>query len=199
MRRAPRRDRRGSAGFTLIELLAVVATFALIAAMVVPNLNFGGSRKVRGEASDLATAVEMARDRAILTGRVHVVVVDVERGAHWIEWAAPPEPAAPAPAPAEEPDGKRKLDLVPPPLEGSEQLVPLYGEFGKPHVVESPVVILGVETGGGVADSGRVVLRFDGDGATDAAAILFGDEDGNDVVRVEVEPLADSVAVVNAQ
>jgi hypothetical protein len=29
--------------------------------------------------------------------------------------------------------------------------------------------------------------------------ILFGDEDGENVVRVEVEPLADAVAVVNAQ
>jgi prepilin-type N-terminal cleavage/methylation domain-containing protein len=200
VRRSVRRARdsgRSSAGFTLIELLAVIAMFALIAAMVVPNLNLGGIRKVRSEASDLATAVEMARERAIITGRVHAVVVDVESGAHWIEWAAPLDPAAAPAAPG--PDGERKLDLVPPPLEAGEELVPLTGEFGKPHVVESPVVILGVEMDGGLAESGQVVLRIDGDGATDPAVILFGDEDGENVVRVEVEPLADAVAVVNAQ
>jgi Type II transport protein GspH len=177
----------------------VIATFALIAAMVVPNLNLGGSRKVRSEASDLATAVELARERAIMTGRVHAVVVDVDAGAHWVEWAAPLDPATAPPPGAATPDGERKIDLVPPPLESGAELVPLFGEFGKPHRVEAPVVIAGVEVDGGLAETGRVVLRIDGDGATDPASILFSDEDGENVVRVEVEPLADSVAVVTAE
>jgi type II secretion system protein H len=189
---------RSTRGFTLIELLAVVATIALIAAMVVPNLNLGGSRAVRTAAQDLASAIEMARERAILTGRVHAVVIDVDRGAHWVEWAAPPEKEE-APAPAHDGrEGEPKIDLVPPPLESAE-LVPLAGEFGKPHVVEKPAAILDVEIDGGVADTGQVSLRIDGDGATDAATIRIGDADGNYVVQVDVEPLADEVAVVHEE
>jgi prepilin-type N-terminal cleavage/methylation domain-containing protein len=186
-------------GFTLIELLAVVATFALIAAMVVPNLNLGGSRAVRNAGADLATAIEYARERAIMTGRTHAVVIDIEQGAHWIEWTAPPDPAStPNGGPPPE-DGDRKLALVPPALEGDGELVPLFGNFGRPHLLEDPVVILGVEIDGGLADSGEVVLRIEGDGATDPATILLGDADGESVVRVEVEPLADAVAVVDAE
>jgi prepilin-type N-terminal cleavage/methylation domain-containing protein len=188
---------RATRGFTLIEMLAVVATIALVAAMVVPNLDLGGSRAVRTAATDLASAIEMARERAILTGRVHAVVIDVDRGAHWIEWAAPPEPEEPPPAPSGR-DGERKLDLVPPPLE-SEELVPLAGDFGKPHLVERPAAILGVEIDGGLADTGQVSLRIDGDGATDAAVIRIGDADGSYVVQVDVEPLADEVAVVHEE
>jgi len=194
---SPRSDRCGrEAGFTLIELVAVVATFALIAAMVLPNLNLGGSRAVRAAADDVATAVELARERAIMTGRVHAVVIDLDRGAHWVEWSKPLAPEMPAPAAADA--GKRQLDLVPPPLEG-EALEPLFGNFGRPQVVEDPAVLLGVEIDDGVADSGTVELRIDADGATDPAAILIGDADGTYVVRVEVEPLADAVAVVNAE
>lgn len=182
-------------GFTLIELLAVVAMFALIAAMVVPNLDLGSSRAVNTEAAELATALELARDRAIMTGRAHAVVVDVGRGEHWIEWAAPLEAAS---VPAGGPAGEGKLELVPPPIEG-EALVPLTGQFGKPHRLEDPAMILGVEIGDGLADTGEVVLRIDGDGATDAAVILIGNADASYVVRVEVEPLADSVAIVRAE
>jgi prepilin-type N-terminal cleavage/methylation domain-containing protein len=187
---------RRTCGFTLIELLAVVATIALIAAMVVPNLNLGGGRAVRTAASDLASAIEMARERAILTGRMHAVVIDVDRGSHWVEWAAPPEKE---PTPAREGrEGEPKIDLVPPALE-SDELVPLPGDFGKPHLVEAGAAILGVEIDGGVADTGEVSLRIDGDGATDAARIRIGDTEGRYVVQIDVEPLADEVAVVREE
>lgn len=186
-----------SQGFTLIELIAVVATFALIASMVLPNLDLGGTRAVQNTASDLATALELARERAVMTGREHVVVVDVERGAYWIEWARPLRADTGEGAPPAE--GERAaLDLVPPPIEG-EELVPLEGVFGRPRVVEDPVAILGVEIDGGLADTGSVELRFDGDGATDPAVILLGTVDGEHPMRVELEPLADAVAVLHAE
>ena len=195
----PRSDRGGLVGgFTLIELLAVIAMFALIAAMVVPNLDLGGSRAVRSAANDVATALEMARERAIMTGRVHAVVLDLDRGSYWIEWSKPierPTEAAPQGDPA---GGEHKLALVPPPIEGAE-LEPLFGVFGRPQRIEDPVVLLGVELDGGTADSGTVELRMDGDGATDPAAILLGEADGSHAVRIEVEPLADAVHVVNVE
>ena len=59
-------------------MLAVVAMFGLIAAMVMPNIDLGGSRMVRSEAQDLATAIEFARQRAVMTGRTHQIVIEIE-------------------------------------------------------------------------------------------------------------------------
>jgi type II secretory pathway pseudopilin PulG len=176
-------------------MLAVIALFAMIAAMVVPGLDLGGSRDVRNAAADLAAAVEFARQRAVMTGRTHVVQVDVDASTHWVEWAAPREPQA-APAAAE--GDERVLDLVPPPLE-LEELVPVAGEFGRPRSVERGVVIVGVELAEGIAETGGVGIRIEGDGYSDAAAILVATEDGDYPLRVEIEPLADVVQVVHAE
>ena len=42
-----RRPRPGSAGFTLIEIIAVVAIFALLVALVAPNLGRLSGRTLR--------------------------------------------------------------------------------------------------------------------------------------------------------
>jgi prepilin-type N-terminal cleavage/methylation domain-containing protein len=206
------------AGFTLIEMLAVIAMFGLIAAMVLPNIDLGGSRVARGEAQDLAAAIEFARQRAVMTGRTHQVVIEVDRGQHWVEWAAPPHREegdslvvdasnfdalwnAPEPDPASGhtgPDGEQKLELVPPPLE-TEAFVPIPGELGRVHTAGDKVAILGVEISGGLAERGRVELRITPDGAADPTSILVGDADGSHPVRVEVEPLADAVRVFDVQ
>lgn len=184
---------RRARGFTLIEMLAVIAIFGLIAAMVVPNLNLGGSRAVRAGATDFAAAVEFTRQRAVMTGRAHVLHVDVANAAHWVTWAAPPEPV-PAPAAGAE----RTLPLVPPDLE-VDAFVPVPGEFGRPRATEDGVVIAGVEVAEGLAQDGIVELRMNGDGSSDPAAVLFSDEDGAYVLRVEIEPLSDLVQVVHAK
>jgi hypothetical protein len=163
--------------------------------MVLPSFDFGGSRSVRTAAADLATSVELARERAIMTGRAHAVVIDVERGTWWVEWSEPLAPPEADAAPSGEP---AKLDLVPPPLAG-EALVPVAGSFGRAHALEDGVVVAGVELDGGVADAGEVELRFDADGATDPAVVLLSNEEGLHGVRVEIEPLADAVLVVNAE
>jgi type II secretion system protein H len=196
--RARARTGNQLSGFTLIEMLAVVMMFGLIAAMVIPNINLGGSRVARGEAQDLAAAIEFARQRAVMTGRMHQVVIEVDRGQHWVEWAAPHDPESEAPAADAAAPGEQKLDLVPPPLE-TEEFVPIPGELGRVHTASDQVAILGVELDGGVADQGRVELRISPDGAADPATILIGDADGKNAVRIEVEPLADAVRVSNVE
>jgi len=188
-----------TAGFTLIEMLAVVAIFGLIAAMVLPNLDLGGSRIVSAEANDLATAIEFARQRAVMTGRTHQVVIEIERGEHWVEWAAPLEPESAATGAGEgAPGGERQLTLVPPPLDVNE-FVPIPGELGRVHRVDDKTAILGVEVSGGLADHGRVELRITPDGVADPASIRVGDAGGGHVLRIEVEPLADAARVVDAE
>src|SRR5690606_26332346 len=56
-------------GFTLIELIAVVAMFALVAALVLPTFDVGRRREVRQAGERVGDAVELARQRAIMTGR----------------------------------------------------------------------------------------------------------------------------------
>ena len=185
-------------GFTLIEMLAVVAIFGLIAAMALPNIDLGGSRIVRGEAQDLATAIEFARQRAVMTGRTHRVVIEVERGEHWVEWAVPLEgESAATGGEVGTPGTERPLELVPPPLDVDE-FVPIPGELGRVHRADDKTAILGVEVSGGLADEGRVELRITADGAADPASILVGDADGGNVLRIEVEPLADAARIVDA-
>lgn len=184
---------RRARGFTLIEMLAVIAIFGLIAAMVVPNLDLGGSRAVRAGAADFAAAVEFTRQRAVMTGRAHVLHVDVANDTHWVTWAAPPEPAPPA-----DPNAERTLALVPPDLE-VERFVPVPGEFGRARAPEDGVVLAGVEVSEGLAQDGLVELRMNGDGSSDPAAVLFSNEDGAYLLRVEIEPLSDVVRVVHAE
>jgi prepilin-type N-terminal cleavage/methylation domain-containing protein len=191
-----------SGGFTLIEMLAVVAMFALIAGLVLPTLNFGGNRAVRGEASDLAAALEFARQRAVMTGRTHQVVIDIEHNAHWVEWAPPRDPGGTPAADAAGNDGAggaaAPLDLVPPAV-AVDRFEPVPDQFGRPHVADDRVAILGVRLPEGLRDAGTVALRFTPDGTADSGAILFGDPGGPPTVEVDVEPLADAVQVVDVQ
>ena len=176
-------------------MLAVVAMFGLIAAMVMPNIDLGGSRMVRSEAQDLATAIDFARQRAVMTGRTHQIVIEIERGEHWVEWSAPPDPDGAETAAGEgAPEEERQLALVPPPLE-VDAFVPIPGELGRVHRADDKTAILGVEVSGGLAEQGRVELRITPDGAAEPASILVGDADGGHALRIEVEPLADAVWV----
>lgn len=181
-------------GFTLIEILAVIAMFALVAAMVAPSLNLGDGRSVQREAEDLGGTLEFARQRAIMTGREHRVVLDLDGARHWVEWDAPAD-AEPAPAPAA--DAPRQVALVPP-VSARGEPVPVPGPFGRPHRLDDPVRLLEVATLEGGAASGQLALRFGPDGAGDPAVIAIGDAQRAAVYEVEVEALADAVRITHA-
>ena len=64
---------RTASGFTLIEIMAVVVIIGLTMAFVMPNLAANRSSRLRDQSLDLATRIELARERAILTGKVHFI------------------------------------------------------------------------------------------------------------------------------
>jgi prepilin-type N-terminal cleavage/methylation domain-containing protein len=188
-------------GFTLIELLAVLAMFALIAGLILPRFSIGGAREVRREAEALGEAVELARQRAIMTARPHEVVMDLDRGLHWVEWAPPPPPETEAVAAAadERAAGSRRVDMTPPPAASGElAFEPVPGAFGRAHVLGEDVVFVAAAFPDTTFDNGIVTIALDPDGAADPAIVSLADPAGAHVFDVEIQALADSVRVFDA-
>ena len=89
-----RQARRGGAGFTLIEMLAVVAIFALVASFVMPNIGALRDRKLRAQAQQIAAHLELGRQRAVMTGVPHRLLLDLDEAAYRLEWFASEAEAA---------------------------------------------------------------------------------------------------------
>jgi len=106
---------RRRAGFTLIEILAVVAILGLTAAMVVPNLGMLGQRALRDQARELAAQIELGRQRAIMTGTPHRLLIDLDVASFHLEWLTTEAEALglEAPPPEEEPDLLGDAPLAP--------------------------------------------------------------------------------------
>ncbi|MGH7337798.1 MAG: pilus assembly FimT family protein, partial [Myxococcota bacterium] len=72
-------------GFTLIEILAVVAILALVAAFIVPNMGGLRRRALRNEAQQIASQLELARQRAIVTGVPHRLWLELDEAEYRLE------------------------------------------------------------------------------------------------------------------
>lgn len=196
-RRAPRLD-----GFTLIEMLAVLALFALIAGMILPRFRTGGASGVRNEAEALGDAIEFARQRAIMTARPHQVVLDLDGGRHWVEWAPPPlaESEALAARQQERAAGSRQVDMTPPPAASGELVYqPVPDAFGRPHALGQDAVFVAAAFADTSFDGGLVALELGPDGSADPVIVSLADPSGTYLFEVEVEALADAVQVVDAR
>src|SRR5262249_30547807 len=137
-------------GFTLIEILAVVAILALVAAFVVPNLGGFRRRALNNEAHQLAAQLELARQRAIVTGVPHQVWLDLDQAEYRLEWLTEDPAEAEAAAAPEELDvhGNTPLDLSPPRARSIE-FRPIPGNLGRLQVVSNPFYFEAVETAEG--------------------------------------------------
>jgi prepilin-type N-terminal cleavage/methylation domain-containing protein len=189
------------AGFTLLEILSVVAIFALIAGIAMPNFKSVHARNVKNQAQRIVGALELARQRAIVTGIPHRLFIDLDGAAYWIEWLAGPnaatgeEPATTEPAVSDGSDYSGPLDLTAPrDEERSYQALP--GLAGRTAVLEGSVEFEGVETTGGWIDHGETFIRFERDGTADATTIVIAHESGA-ALALEVLPLADTVRIRN--
>ncbi len=174
----------GRAGFTLIELMAVITIMGLVAAVVYPQLSWSRDRSVRSEAEALSDVLEFARQRAIVTGRVHRVRIDVNASWHQLEWLPPRFEDDPEP---------RGIALSPP-TPPEQDFEPVPNRAGRGHATRSGVLLLGVEGDTGELD-GEITLRFDPDGRADPARIWVGDDAGEHRYVVELEEFAEGVAI----
>lgn len=179
--------------FTLIELLAVVLILGLVATLVGPPLGIRTTRALQDAADGLAGACEYARQRAVMTGRPHRLVLDLDRGLHRIEWAPPAQPE-----PLAAPDPRGPIPLTPP-AAATEDFVPIPEASGRDSGLGREALLLVVELPDGGTREGRVQIRFEPDGTADPAVLWIGDDDGRPRFALEVRTLADAVVVRRAE
>jgi type II secretion system protein H len=89
--RQPTHEQRG---FTLIEIMAVVIIIGLMLGLVLPNMSASRAARLRQHAMDVASRVELARERTVVTGTIHRVWLDLEEGRYWVAWYVTEEQAS---------------------------------------------------------------------------------------------------------
>jgi prepilin-type N-terminal cleavage/methylation domain-containing protein len=193
--------RARDAAFTLLEILSVVAIFALIAGLALPNFSGVHARNTKQQAHRIVAQIELARQRAIVTGIPHRFFIDVDGAAYRIEWLATEKMAEGEEEAAEAADfadflgadGESSIDLTPPRAEEATYR-PVPGTLGRFISLEESIEFAGVETTGGWVEEGETFIRFERDGSADATTIVIEHESGTSVT-LEVLPLADTVRV----
>ena len=192
--RAASRRRARARGFTLIEILAVVAILAIVAAAVIPNLSGIRARALRDEARQIAGQLELARQRAIVTGVPHRVWLELDAAEYRLEWLAEDPSALPIAASAKiDLRGNAPLQLAAPREQGLEYR-PIPGNYGKLQLITEPFYVETVETPAGVIDRGEVSVGFSRDGSADPTEIVLEDGSGNRVA-IDIEPLDERVRI----
>jgi prepilin-type N-terminal cleavage/methylation domain-containing protein len=192
----PRAVRR-SAGFSLIEVLAVLVIFALLAGVVIPNFGIRSARLLDEESQRLASSLEFARQRAVMTGRTQRLILDLDRNTYQLEAFGPPpgveieEEELAAAAPVEEDLTHPALS---PPVREDLDYYPLPGTPGEVQRIDDEVVVEGVEYSAGTATEGVFQVVFERDGTADWAVLHLANQSGRRVA-LHIEYLADSVTI----
>ena len=183
---------RARTGFTMIEMMAAVVLFALLAAMVGPRISALTSRDLRREAEELAHLMELGRQRAVVTGISHRVVLDLEEGSYTLEWAPAADPELEI-EPAGAGDAPIEIDLAAP-VKDRVAFEPLPGMLGDTVLMHQDIAFSAVETDQGWIELGQVDVEFASDGTAAAATIHLDNEVGRHLI-LEVRPLADRVRI----
>jgi general secretion pathway protein H len=79
---------QGVQGFSLLELLIVLGLIGALAAALLPSIGLTSGSQMSMALRDFSAQVRAVFDSAILTGRVHRIVLDMKSGDYWVE-AAP--------------------------------------------------------------------------------------------------------------
>ncbi len=217
-RSTPRSARRGAAragsrqtvrgatraGFTLIELMAVVAIMMLIFGLGLPRLAASPWAALDAEAERLAQTLRFARQRAIMTGTPHRLLIDLEEGGYLVEWLMSEEAeeggglADLATLLAEGPgadEGGSELLAFTPPRRGERDYYPIPSRrMGTFQWLDEAHYFIGIDGPGGWVEGGDYEIVFGADGLTDAAMLQLADAEDHQIT-LELEPLLQHVRV----
>lgn len=184
-------EARHRQGFTLLEMLAVVVIIGLLASIVMPNLGVRESRALDDQVRGLANDLEFARQRTIMTGIRHRLLIDLDRGQYEIQWQQAEEEEA-----EDRYTDDGRIDLSPPTTAAAE-FRPLDSTLGRAATLREGILFESVETADGLISSGEVTVGFERDGTADPTTIVLAYLDG-DARILEVLPLADAVRIDDA-
>ncbi len=184
---------RRTRGFTLIEMLAVVAIFALLAAFVAPNLSVLGRRALRGDARQLASYLELARQRSVMTSVPHRLYLDLDQGGYRIEWLKGDEAKRQVEPPRLDLRGSGPLPLAAP-REENRRYRPMPGFYGRFQWLDEDVFFAGIEAEEGWVSRGDAFVDFARDGTASYTVIVLEGSDGQ-ALELQILPLAEIVRV----
>jgi len=191
------RPARAGRGFTLIEIMAVVLIIGLMTTLILPSLGATSRRDLLRQARELASHLELARQRAVMMRVPHRVLIDLEQGGYFIEWYVNEDgalgPTHRGGGPELEPENPGPLSLTPP-VDETFSYRPIPSSFGKDQWLAEGFFFEGVDTAEGWFESGMVAIVFDSDGTTDAAQIVISDPDSQSV-DLDVAPLLEMVRI----
>lgn len=183
-------------GFTLIEILAVILIIGLVSAVVLPGLRLSGGSSRHDQALNVASYLELARQRAIMTGKIHRLLIDVDDGAFNVEWYVRKAGDDELDSLAARHRAVWESDaggIFQPPDTGLDY-EPIPDSFGNKMRLANPYYFDGVETSDGWFDEGEVAVVFESDGTTDHAQIVITDPDGF-AATLDVLPILDAVRI----
>ncbi|MCA9502083.1 MAG: type II secretion system protein [Spirochaetaceae bacterium] len=198
------------AGFTLIELMAVVLLIALAMTTLAPQLSSSKQRLLKEASESIASSLEFARQRAVLTGVPHRLLIDLEEGGYRVEWWVTEDEAMAAlgeedagggfgnlllgglGGPTAAPDPDAPIDLHPP-EHAARDYYPVPGtEAGRFTWLDDALYFVGVEGTSGWVEGGDAEIAFDADGTTEYTLLEIADADDHSIT-LEIEPLLDRV------
>jgi type II secretion system protein H len=180
-------------GFTLIEILAVAAIFALIASFVIPNLSGVRARALRSEAQQIAAQLELARQRAIVTGIPHRMWMELDEAEYRLEWLRSDPDARATSAADLDLRGNSPISLEAP-RAADIAYQPIPGNFGRLQIVNHPFYFEGLETPEGWISRGEASVEFERDGSANYTEIYLEEPSGHRVA-LDVHPLDERIRV----
>lgn len=200
------RARTRRAGFTLIEVIAVVAIISMVFALGVPRLGGRTFDPLHNEAEEIADRLRFARQRAVMTGVPHRLLIDLEEGGYLIEWYVTEDQAfglegggdglaallSPVGGPSDE---SPLLDFVPPRRNEDLDYYPIPNrEMGTFRWLDETLYFVGVAGPTGWVEGGDFGVVFYADGTTEPLALEIADAD-DARLTLEVEALLERVRV----
>lgn len=192
-------------GFTLIEMMAVVVIMGLIFAAGIPRLGSSKIRVLKRESESIASSLEFARQRAVMTGTPHRLFVDLVDGGYRVEWLVSEERAFSSTGGGDDSfdfsalgdtsdpgDEEERLDLRPPPREEREFYPVPNRQLGAFTWIDDALYFVGLDSPSGWIEGGDVAIVFQADGTTEFSLLEIADADDNHMT-LEIEPLLDRI------